>query len=365
MEEKKYKIAVFPGDGIGPEIIREALKVIRVISESSGVTFEIEKGLVGGGACDQHGEPLPEKSLSMALGSDAVLLGAVGGPKWESLPHHLKPERALLGLRKRLGLFANLRPVVAFKELLDASPLKSNVINDIDIMIIRELTGDAYFGQPRGIIMEKGLRIGINTIIYSEEGIRRIVRVAFEAAIKRRKSLVSVDKANVLESSQLWRDVATEVGHDFPDVELRHMYVDNCAMQLIWRPSQFDVIVTGNMFGDILSDEASMLTGSIGMLPSASLGQKTAMYEPIHGSAPDIAGRNIANPLATILSVAMMLRYSFGMLREAKIIEDAIRAVLKDGFRTGDIYREGTLLVGTEEMGNEIVKKLKALLKPV
>ena len=360
MEEKKYKIAVFPGDGIGPEVIREALKVIRVISESSGAAIEIEMGLAGGAACDRCGEPLPEESLGLALGSDAVLLGAVGGPQWESLPHHLKPERALLGLRKKLGLFANLRPVAAFEELIDASPLKPGVINGIDIMIVRELTGDAYFGQPRGITMENGSRIGVNTIIYSEEEIRRIVWVAFETALKRRKILTSVDKANVLESSQLWRDVATEVSLDFPDVELRHMYVDNCAMQLIWRPSQFDVIVTGNMFGDILSDEASMLTGSIGMLPSASLGQKSALYEPIHGSAPDIAGQNIANPLAAILSVAMMFRYSFGMSREAKIIEDAVRAALKDGFRTGDIYREGVLLVGTEEMGNEVVKKVTA-----
>jgi len=364
MEEKSYKIAVFPGDGIGPEIIREALKVLQVISAVSDRIFEIEEGLIGGAACDHHGEPLPEESMNMALRSDAILLGAVGGPKWESLPYHLRPERALLGLRKRLGLFANLRPVVAFEELIDASPLKCNIVRGIDIMIVRELTGDAYFGEPRGIKIENGVRVGVNTIIYSEEEIRRIARVAFETALKRRKSLVSVDKANVLESTQLWRDVVTEVGHDFPDVELKHMYVDNCAMQLIRHPSQFDVIVTTNMFGDILSDEASMLTGSIGMLPSASLGEKTAMYEPIHGSAPDIAGQNIANPLATILSVAMMFQYSFGMSKEAGAIEDAVREVLKDGFRTGDIYRDSTLLLGTREMGDEVVKKLKALLKP-
>jgi 3-isopropylmalate dehydrogenase len=363
MDKKKYKIAVFPGDGIGPEIVREALKVLKVVSEHAAVVFELEEGLAGGIAYDKHGDPLPKESMDMALRSDAVLLGAVGGPKWEELDYSVRPERALLGLRGNLGLFANLRPVVVFEDLIDASPLKEHLVKDIDIMIIRELTGDAYFGKPRGIKVENGQRIGINTMIYSEEEIRRIAVVAFEIAGKRRKKLVSVDKANVLENTQLWRDVVTEVSRDYPAIELSHMYVDNCAMQLIRNPGQFDVIVTTNLFGDILSDEASILTGSIGMLPSASQGKKSAMYEPIHGSAPDIAGRNIANPLATILSVAMMLKLSFSMPEEALSIEDAVRAVLKQGFRTRDIYQEGTTLVGTDEMGNAVVKKLAETMK--
>ncbi len=363
MEKKTYRIAVFPGDGIGTEIMREALKVLRVVTELSDATFDVQEGLAGGIAYDTHGEPLPKASLEMALASDAVLLGAVGGPKWEALDYSVRPERALLGLREKLGLFANLRPVVVFDDLIDAAPLKEHLVRDIDIMIIRELTGDAYFGKPRGIKVENGRRIGINTMIYSEDEIRRIAVVAFEIAGKRRKKLVSVDKANVLENTQLWRDVVTEVSRDYPGIELSHMYVDNCAMQLVRNPAQFDVIVTTNLFGDILSDEASILTGSIGMLPSASQGTKSAMYEPIHGSAPDIAGRNIANPLATILSVAMMLRLSFGMQKEALAVEDAVKAVLKKGFRTRDIYQDGTTLVGTDEMGNEVVKKLTETMK--
>ena len=360
MEKKTFNLCVFPGDGIGTEIMREALKVIRVISAISGVIFDTREGLVGGAAYDRYGEPLPEESLNLALGSDAVLLGAVGGPKWDRLDYHLRPERALLGLREKLGLFANLRPVVAFDDLLDASPLKRDLIAGIDIMIVRELTGDLYFGTPRGIRIEDGQRVGVNTLIYTETEIARIARVGFELARLRRKNLVSVDKANVLESTQLWRDVVIEVGRDYPDVALQHMYVDNCAMQLIRCPAQFDVIVTTNMFGDILSDEASMLTGSIGMLPSASRGHKSAMYEPIHGSAPDIAGQNIANPLATILSVAMMLDQSFGMPQEAALIGDAVRLALKQGFRTRDLFAEGTQLIGTEAMGDQVVKNIKA-----
>ena len=297
--------------------MEEARKVLGVVAEQAGVRFEMEEGLVGGAAYDRYGTPLPEAVMEMAAASDAVLLGAVGGPKWEPLDYSVRPERGLLGLRSGLGLFANLRPVVVFEDLIDASPLKPEVIRGIDLLIVRELTGDAYFGKPRGVRVENGQRIGINTMVYTEAEIRRIAKMAFDLARGRRKKLLSVDKANVLEMTELWRDVVTEIGRDYPDVELQHMYVDNCAMQLIRNPGQFDVIVTTNMFGDILSDEASMLTGSLGMLPSASQGEKTAMYEPSHGSAPDIAGKGIANPLATILSAAMMLRHSFGMPEEA------------------------------------------------
>jgi 3-isopropylmalate dehydrogenase len=361
MEKKILKICVFSGDGIGPEVMREALKVLGVISALSGTVFDIREGLAGGVAYDHCGEPLPEESLDLALASDAVLLGAVGGPKWDGLDYALRPERALLGLREKLGLFANLRPVVAFDDLLDASPLKRELVAGIDILIVRELMGDLYFGRPRGVRIENGLRTGVNTLVYTEAEIARIARVGFELARSRRKSLVSVDKANVLESMQLWRDVVSETGRDYPDVTLAHMYVDNCAMQLIRRPAQFDVIVTTNMFGDILSDEASMLTGSIGMLPSASRGLKTAMYEPIHGSAPDIAGQGIANPLATILSVAMMLDQSFGMAAEAALIEKAVRLALRQGFRTRDIFSEGARLLGTEAMGDQVVSNIKEI----
>jgi 3-isopropylmalate dehydrogenase len=358
---KSYRIAVLPGDGIGPEIVREAVKVLGVVTGRSGVRFDLQEGLVGGAAYDRFGTPLPEDVMQMALASDAVLLGAVGGPKWESLDYSVRPERGLLGLRSGLGLYANLRPVVVFEDLIDASPLKPDVVRGIDLMIVRELLGDAYFGKPRGVRIENGRRIGINTMVYTEEEIRRIAKVGFDLARGRRKKLLSVDKANVLEMTELWRNVVTEVGRDYPEVELTHMYVDNCAMQLIRNPGQFDVIVTTNMFGDILSDEASMLTGSLGMLPSASLGAKTAMYEPSHGSAPDIAGKGVANPLATILSVAMMLRHSFAMAAEADQVEKAVRRVLKEGFRTADIRQAGARIVGAAEMGDLVVERLRAL----
>jgi len=362
---KSYRIAVLPGDGIGPEIVREAVKVLDVVAERTGVRLDLQEGLVGGAAYDRFGTPLPEEVMQRALASDAVLLGAVGGPKWESLDYSVRPERGLLGLRSGLGLYANLRPVVVFEDLIDASPLKPDVVRGIDLMIVRELLGDAYFGKPRGVRIENGRRIGINTMVYTEDEIRRIAKVGFDLARGRRKKLLSVDKANVLEMTELWRDVVTEVGRDYPEVELRHMYVDNCAMQLIRNPGQFDVIVTTNMFGDILSDEASMLTGSLGMLPSASRGTKTAMYEPSHGSAPDIAGKGVANPLATILSVAMMLRYSFDRTAEADLVEKAVRMVLKEGFRTEDIRQAGARIVGTTEMGDLVAEKVRTLFSPL
>ena len=363
MTSREFHIAVFAGDGIGPEIMKEALKILRIISDKNHFHFGLTEGYIGGSAYDIFGTPFPDSSLNLALQSDAVLLGAVGGPKWEALDYSVRPERALLGLREKLGLYANLRPVVVFDELLDASPLKKEVVQNIDILILRELTGDVYFGQPRGVtIGTEGKRTGINTMIYTEDEIHRIALRAFELARGRRRNLLSVDKANVLESTELWRSVVTEVGRDYPDVTLKHMYVDNCAMQLIRNPSQFDVIVTTNLFGDILSDEAAMLTGSIGMLPSASLGEGKALYEPIHGSAPDIAGKNIANPLATILSVAMMLRCSLSRPEEAALIEKAVASVLKDGWRTQDIYSAGSRLAGTQEMGDAVARKLETLL---
>ncbi len=363
MKRDNYKIAVFSGDGIGPEIMKEALKILKIIFDKKKIELQLEEGLVGGCAYDHFGVPLPEESLALARKSDAVLLGAVGGPQWESLDYSVRPERALMGLRRELDIFANLRPVVVFDELLDASPLKKNIVRGIDIMIIRELTGDVYFGKPRGVKKGKdGKRRGVNTMAYSEDEIRRIAVRAFEIARTRKKNLLSVDKANILESTELWRDVVTEVGQSYSDITLKHMYVDNCALQLIRNPAQFDVIVTTNLFGDILSDEAAMLTGSIGMLPSASLGDKTALYEPIHGSAPDIAGKNIANPLATILSVALMLRYSLSLPREADLIEEAVGKTLKAGFRTRDIYQKNKKLVGTEEMGDVVAKKLCKLI---
>ncbi len=363
MVKKSFNIAVFAGDGVGTEIMKEALKVLRLIAEINNINLILSEGYAGGSAYDRFGEPLPRQSIDLALQSDAVLLGAVGGPKWEALDYKLRPERALLGLREKLGLYANLRPVVVFEELLDASPLKKEVVRGIDIMIVRELTGDVYFGQPRGVTREKnGLRRGVNTMVYTEEEISRIAVRAFEIARLRKKNLCSVDKANVLECTELWRNVVSEIGCDYPDVTLKHMYVDNCAMQLIRNPGQFDVIVTTNLFGDILSDEAAMLTGSIGMLPSASLGKDKALYEPIHGSAPDIAGKNIANPLATILSVAMLLRYTMGMPQEAELVEKAVAEVLNDGYRTQDIFQEGKLLIGTAEMGDQTLKKLTGLL---
>ncbi len=360
---KQFKVAVLPGDGVGNEIITEALKVLKVISDKRGIDLMLTEGLIGGSAYDKFGVPLPESSLTLALQSDAVLLGAVGGPKWEGLDYSVRPERALLGLREKLGLYANLRPVVVFDELIDASPLRKDVVRGIDILILRELTGDVYFGRPRGVTQDKdGQRTGVNTMVYTEAEIRRIAVRAFELARGRKKNLMSVDKANVLETTELWRNVVTEVGRDYPDVTLKHMYVDNCAMQLIRNPSQFDVIVTTNLFGDILSDEAAMLTGSIGMLPSASLGESKALYEPIHGSAPDIAGKNIANPLATILSAAMMLRHSMNLVEEAALIEKAVAGVLKDGLRTQDIYSEGAHRATTKDMGDAVAAKLMALL---
>ena len=349
------KICVLPGDGIGPEITAQAVRVLN----SLDLKFEMEEALLGGGAVDATGTPYPEATQKLARAADAVLLGAVGGPKWDALPREQRPERGLLGIRKDLNLFANLRPAILYPELANASTLKPEVVAGLDILIIRELTGDIYFGQPRGVREENGERVGFNTMVYSESEIRRIGHVAFQAAQKRGKKLCSVDKMNVLECTQLWRDVMIEIAHDYPDVELSHMLVDNAAMQLVKAPKQFDVMVTGNMFGDILSDEASMLTGSIGMLPSASLDDKNkGLYEPSHGSAPDIAGQGIANPLATILSAAMMLRYTFGLEEQALRVENAVKKVLAQGYRTGDIYERGTNKVGTREMGDAVLAAL-------
>lgn len=353
------KIAVLPGDGIGVEIVAEAVKVLRAL-ERDGLKLEMEYAPVGGAACDVAGDPLPEATLKLAREADAILFGAVGGPRYDQLPRAKRPEQAILRLRKELNLFANLRPATVFPELADASSLRPEVVADLDILILRELTGDIYFGEPRGIRqLQGGGREGFDTMRYTDSEIRRIAHAGFRAAMKRDKRLCSVDKANVLETSQLWREIVIEVGKEYPAVELTHMYVDNAAMQLLRNPKQFDVIVTGNMFGDILSDEASMLTGSIGMLPSASLDEKgKGLYEPIHGSAPDIAGKNLANPLATILSAAMMLRYSFDQDRSAAQVETAVKKVLTEGYRTADIYRPGTRRVGTREMGDAVVEAL-------
>jgi 3-isopropylmalate dehydrogenase len=349
------KIAVLPGDGIGPEIIAQAMKVLRKLD----LWIETQEAPVGGAAYEASGDPLPAATLKLAKEADAVLFGAVGDPRYDKLERAKRPEQAILGLRKELGLFANLRPAQVHPELADASALKAEVIAGLDILIVRELTGDIYFGQPRGIRSVNAVREGFDTMRYSEPEIRRIARVGFEAARKRSKRLCSVDKANVLETSQLWREIVTSEAVAFPDVELTHMYVDNCAMQLVRNPKQFDVIVTGNMFGDILSDEASMLTGSIGMLPSAALDERgKGLYEPIHGSAPDIAGKGIANPLATILSAALMLRYSLAQPQAAERIEKAVSRVLSSGFRTADIYTQGSRRIGTAEMGDAVVAAL-------
>jgi 3-isopropylmalate dehydrogenase len=355
------KIAVLPGDGIGPEIVKQATRVLEALARD-GLNIEMEHAPIGGAGYDAHQDPLPEKTLALARAADAVLLGAVGGPKYDTLPRAMRPEQGLLRIRKELGLFANLRPALLYEELANASTLRSEVVAGLDIMILRELTGDIYFGQPRGQRRtESGEREGFDTMKYSESEIRRIAHVGFAIARKRSRKLCSVDKANVLDTSILWREVVAEVAKDYPDIELSHMYVDNAAMQLVRAPKQFDVILTGNMFGDILSDQASMLTGSIGMLPSASLnGANKGLYEPIHGSAPDIAGGNVANPLATILSLAMMMRYTFGIEEEATRIEAAVKRVLRQGFRTGDIYEEGTRKVGTAEMGDAVVAALQA-----
>jgi len=348
-------VAVLPGDGIGPEIVAQATKVLRKLLPA----LELEEAPVGGAGYEASGDPLPAATLSLAKQADAVLFGAVGDARYDRLERAKRPEQAILGLRKELGLFANLRPAQVHPELAGASALKPEVVAGLDILIVRELTGDIYFGQPRGIREVAGAREGFDTMRYSEPEIRRIARVGFEAARRRSRRLCSVDKANVLETSQLWREVVTAEARSFPDIELTHMYVDNCAMQLVRNPKQFDVIVTGNMFGDILSDEASMLTGSIGMLPSASLDERgKGLYEPIHGSAPDIAGKGVANPLATILSAAMMLRYSLNQPDAAGRIEDAVRKVLRAGLRTADIYTPGTRRVGTAEMGAAVLEAL-------
>jgi 3-isopropylmalate dehydrogenase len=354
------KIAVLPGDGIGPEIIAEAKLVLNALGES----FEIQEAPVGGAGYKASGHPLPDATLQLAKDADAILFGSVGDFQYDNLPRELRPEQAILGLRKHLSLFANLRPAICYKELTAASSLKPEIVAGLDILIVRELNGDVYFGSPKGLRTSTdglfpGTREGFDTMRYSEPEVIRIGHVAFNAARKRQRRLCSVDKSNVLETSQLWRDVMTELGKEYPDVELTHMYVDNAAMQLVRAPKAFDVVVTGNLFGDILSDEASMLTGSIGMLPSASLdANNKGLYEPSHGSAPDIAGKGIANPLATILSAAMMLRYTLGLEEQAARIENAVQKVLAQGYRTGDIYTEGTKKVGTREMGQAVLNAL-------
>jgi len=355
-----HKIAVLPGDGIGPEIMEQAVRVLNAL----GLDLSIDEAPVGGAAYDLKGHPLPPETLALAQSSSAVLFGAVGDWKYDKLPREHRPEQAILGLRRQLGLFANLRPAILYPELASASSLKPEIVSGLDILIIRELTGDIYFGQPRGVRTAvdgqfAGEREGFDTMRYAESEIRRIAKVGFESAQKRNRKLCSVDKANVLETSQFWRDIVIDVAKEYPDVELSHMYVDNAAMQLVKAPRQFDVIVTGNIFGDILSDEAAMLTGSIGMLPSASLNSSgQGLYEPSHGSAPDIAGQNIANPLATILSAAMLLRYSLGLPAQADRIESAVRKVLAAGYRTADIFEENTEKVGTAQMGDAVLKVL-------
>ncbi|WP_033068077.1 3-isopropylmalate dehydrogenase [Thalassospira australica] len=362
------KVLMLPGDGIGPEVMRQVQRVMDWMAKKRNVNFEITEGLIGGASIDAHNNPLSDETLADAMAADAVLLGAVGGPKWDDLPFDIKPERGLLKIRKEMGLFANLRPALVFDALAGASSLKEDIVKGLDIMILRELTGGIYFGEPRGIEERDGVRFGYNTLVYSEPEVERIARVAFDMAMKRDKRLCSVDKANVLESTVLWREVVERVAKDFPEVELGHMYVDNASMQLVRNPKQFDVMVTTNMFGDILSDCAAMLTGSLGMLPSASLGAadengaRKALYEPVHGSAPDIAGQDIANPLATILSFAMMLRYSFDMGDDATLIEDAVQNVLKGGLRTADIMQPGMAKVSTTVMGESLINELEKLV---
>ncbi len=356
---QNMKIAILAGDGIGPEIVAQAIKVLDVLNRD-GLGAKFEQAPYGGAGYDASGDPLPAATLTLAKQSDAVLCGAVGGPQYDALPRDKRPEQGILRIRKELGLFANLRPALLFEELAGASSLKPELVAGLDILILRELTGDIYFGEPRGRRENSnGERVGYDTMLYSESEIKRIAEVGFTAAMKRGKKLCSVDKENVLDTSRLWREVVKEVAKGYPEVALSHMYVDNAAMQLVRNPKQFDVIVTGNMFGDILSDEASMLTGSIGMLPSASLdASNKGLYEPAHGSAPDIAGKNIANPLATILSLAMMLRYTFNLQAEANRVEAAVAKVLKQGYRTADIYQPETRKVGTNEMGDAVVKAL-------
>ncbi len=360
------KIAVLAGDGIGPEIVVQAVNVIKTAGEIFGIKFEFHQALIGGCAYEKYSKPLPDETIEIAKNSDAVLLGAVGDWKYDTLPPEVRPERALLGIRKELNLFANLRPVVIFDELISSSALKPEVIKGTDIVIVRELTGDVYFGTPKGIEVRvdengNGVRYGYNNMIYSENEIERIAHVAFKTAQSRNKKLCSVDKANVLDVSRLWREIMIDVSKKYPDVELTHMYVDNAAMQLIANPLQFDTIVTGNIFGDILSDEASMISGSLGLLPSASMSYdgEVALYEPIHGSAPDLKGLNVANPIATILSAAMMLKYSFKNNEAYELIFNAVKSVLKDGYRTKDIFNDGDKLVSTSQMGELIVNKMR------
>ena len=353
------RILVLPGDGIGPEIVDEALKVLDVAQQRFGLDLILSQAPVGGAAVDLTGDPLPAETLQQARDADAILFGSIGGPKWDTIERDKRPERGLLRLRSELGLFANLRPAILFPQLADASSLKPEVVSGHDILIVRELTGGIYFGPPRGIKEENGQRVGFNTYIYSESEMKRIARVAFDLAMQRNKRVCSVDKANVLEVTELWKDVVTEEAKAYPEIELSHMYVDNAAMQLVRAPKQFDVIVTGNLFGDILSDEAAMLTGSIGMLPSASLDEnRKGLYEPCHGSAPDIAGKDVANPLATIMSLAMLMRYSLQRDDVADAIEAAVEHVLDQGLRTADIYTEGTRKVGTAAMGSAVADAL-------
>jgi len=359
-------ILILSGDGIGPEVCAQAVRILNWFNEKQGTDFVMSEALIGGCAIDEAGDPFPADTKEAARNADAILLGAVGGPKWESLDISKRPEKGLLGIRKELELFANLRPAIVFDELADASTLKREVVSGLDIMIVRELTGGIYFGEPKGIdILPDGSRKGYNTLVYTTPEVERIARVAFDLARKRNKKVCSVDKANVLISTEMWRQEVQKIhDHEYKDVELSHMYVDNASMQLVRNPKQFDVIVTTNMFGDILSDCAAMLTGSLGMLPSTSLGAKdskkcNALYEPVHGSAPDIAGKNLANPIATILSLAMMLRYSFDMSKEADLIENAIKKVLASGVRTGDIMQEGGRKIGTMEMGDAILKEMR------
>lgn len=356
---KEYNICLLGGDGIGPEVTDEAVKVMNAVGKKYDMKFNFTKALIGGCAYEKYGVPLPDETLEIAKKSDAVLLGAVGDWKYDTLPPAVRPEKALLGIRKGLNLFANLRPATVFDELISSSTLKPEIVQGVDVMIVRELTGDVYFGEPKGVEIKDGKKVGYNNMIYWEDEVRRIAKIAFETAMLRNKKLCSVDKANVLDVSRLWREVVLEVAKDYPEVELSHLYVDNAAMQLIRDPKQFDVIVTGNIFGDILSDEASMLTGSLGMLPSASLSADgPGMFEPIHGSAPDIKNQNIANPIATILSAGMLLKYGLKNSQANDDIENAVKKVLKAGYRTKDIMSEGMKEVGTKEMGDLIVKNL-------
>lgn len=354
-----YNITVVAGDGTGPEVMAEAKKVLNKTADVFGVKFQFNDYLIGGIAYEKFGKPLPDETIKAAKNSDAVMLGAVGDWKYDTLPPEVRPERALLGIRKELNLFANLRPAIVWEELVSSSPLKPETVSGVDIMIIRELTGDVYFGEPKGVEVRNGKKVGFNNMIYTEDEVRRIAKIAFETAMVRDKKLCSVDKANVLDVSRLWREIIIETSKDYPEVELSHMYVDAAAMQLVRAPKQFSTIVTGNIFGDILSDEASMLAGSLGLLPSASLSDKgVSLYEPIHGSAPDLTGKDVVNPIATILSGAMMLKYSFKMNEAYDKIEKAIKDVLKEGYRTADIMSEGKTLVGTKKMGDLIADKI-------